>query len=317
MRAGLRRKNIGLIAFLFLTFCKTKLSAPSIPGLEQKVIELPDRDQSGDQAPPPSPDPTPMPDPAPVPPKMDEGNEGEPDKELPPPEVPKKVPSLTPSSCKEIRTDHPMSANGIYKIYLPDNNAEKKAVIEAYCGMDDDGGGWTLILNYVHKSSTNPSLKIKPYNLPFYGSNLIGVDESVSAPDNWGQASASLINAIPFTEVMFYCRTSVHAKKLHFKTSSSTCINALKTGVGHCRDAAKDFKALANHETNIPAMVDLSEESKGDLVASDGLFGIRSKTSRPSMWNIRAGGDMRNWDCDTGTSDTEPQPSTIHRIWVR
>ena len=56
--------------------------------------------------------------------------------------------------------------------------------------MTTDGGGWTLVLNYLHLGGTNPVLTEKSIALPLLGSTNLGVDEQGHAT-NWGHAIPS------------------------------------------------------------------------------------------------------------------------------
>ena len=49
---------------------------------------------------------------------------------------------------------------------------------------DTDGGGWLMILNYVHVAGDNSNLTIRNTDLPLLGSSTLGDNEAGTS--NWG-----------------------------------------------------------------------------------------------------------------------------------
>ena len=89
------------------------------------------------------------------------------------------------TSCKELLDNGLSTGDGTYWIQ-PSNTA-----FQATCDMNTDGGGWTLVLNYLHQGGTNPSLSVRS-TPPLQSSSSLGNNESSSSA-NWGHASTALI----------------------------------------------------------------------------------------------------------------------------
>ena len=256
---------------------------------------------------------TPAPDPAPkVPDVVDPA---------PVPMTPVPMPMPTPApmevlaaSCADIKKATPAAASGVYKIHLTLPGETVKTAVDAYCGMEEDAGGWTLILSYTHKGGTNPALAVMTKTLPLFGADTLGADDSVKA-SVWGHASNAMLSSLPFSEMRFFCKSSTNAKVIHFKSSDATCKAAMTTGKGHCRNVKTGFTALSSHSAGLPANIDTSDENKADATLVDNTFGHVIADGPDVMWNIRADTNMKSWECDSAV-DAETA-NTIHRIWVR
>jgi hypothetical protein len=152
-------------------------------------------------------------------------------------------------SCKEIIDYYPMSPSGQYTID-PDG-AGLLPSTTCYCDMTTDGGGWTLVLNYLHQGGTNPVLSVRTNSLPLLGSTTLGVDEQGSAT-TWGHTAPVYLNAFTFTELRFYGATSGHGRIIHYKTTHASTISYFKSGAGSMTGINTSFTALTGHSANIP-----------------------------------------------------------------
>ncbi|MEP0265938.1 hypothetical protein [Dokdonia sp.] len=173
---------------------------------------------------------------------------------------------------------------------------------------DTDGGGWLMVLNYVHLAGDNTDLTVRNTDLPLLGSSTVGDNEAGTA--NWGHMGNALATAIDFEEVRLYGETTGHGRIINFKTSYVNVLTYLKTGLGNFASImnATNFTALSGHTANIPAQAINAFSSQGDNALTEFPF-FRSGQFH---WGIRGLGNR--WEVDDSALNTQ---STIHRVWVR
>lgn len=208
-------------------------------------------------------------------------------------------------SCNEIKTNFPNATSGTYVID-PDGSGPL-ASISCYCDMVTDGGGWTLVLNYLHRGGTNPVTNPRTTNLPLLGSTVLGVDEQGST--TWGHAAPTYLNTFSFSELRFYGATSAHGRIIHFKTSHSNTITYFKTGTGGMTGINLSFIALSSHTALIPSNAVDTFPNQGNEAMTNFPFW----RSGLYHWGIRGGGSR--WEVDDFPNSFSN--NTYHQIWIR
>ncbi|WP_415542404.1 fibrinogen-like YCDxxxxGGGW domain-containing protein [Empedobacter stercoris] len=218
-------------------------------------------------------------------------------------------------NCRELKSFDSNFKSGVYKIDVDSYGGIEP--FDAYCDMSTDGGGWTLLLNYLHKSTTNPELKIRESDLPLLGSGTLGIDESNT--NYWGHSGILLSSKLDFSEVRFYGITSAHNMKMNFKTNLSNVISYIKTGRGSMSGLKNSFTPMEGHTTTLPGSSTNYTSDAGDEALT--LFPFWH--TGVVIWSIRtanSSGVISRWeveDYDFKTGTTTNSPSTHHQVWIR
>jgi len=210
-------------------------------------------------------------------------------------------------SCKEILAANLSAVSGLYTID-PDGITGSQPSTTCQCDMTTDGGGWTLVLNYLHAGNTNPALEVKTNSLPIIGSTSLGTDESGSST-TWGHASSSYLNSFTFTELRFYGKTSFHNRVINFKTSHANTISYFKTGTGSMSGIASSYTALTGHTAYLPNSTAHYFTDQGNSSMTEFPFWLIGTYH----WGIKGGGSR--WEVDDFPGNFAN--STYHQIWIR
>ncbi len=210
-------------------------------------------------------------------------------------------------SCKEILAANSSAISGVYTID-PDGVTGPLPGTTCQCDMTTDGGGWTLVLNYLHAGNTNPALEVKTNSLPIIGSTTLGTDESGSS-STWGHASPSYLSSYTFTELRFYGKTSYHNRVINFKTSHANTISYFKTGTGSMSGIASSYTALTGHTAYLPNSTANYFTDQANYAMTEFPFWLNGTYH----WGIRGGGSR--WEVDDFSGNFAY--STYHQIWIR
>jgi hypothetical protein len=210
-------------------------------------------------------------------------------------------------SCNEIKTNFPNASDGVYVID-PDGTAGATPSTSCYCDMTTDGGGWTLVLNYLHLGGTNPTLTEKTSSLPLLGSTTLGVDEQGNAT-TWGHTTPAYLTKFTFSELRFYGKTTSHGRVIHFKTNNTNTISYFKTGSGSMSGISTNYTALSGHTANLPGSAAQYVVDQGNSAMTNFPMYLNGTYH----WGIY--GFAYRWEVDDFPNNSAY--STFHQIWIR
>jgi hypothetical protein len=207
-----------------------------------------------------------------------------------------------PSSCSDWYA-RGYTTSGTYYI-----NHTTLGNIQVYCDQVTDGGGWMLVLNYLHQGGTNPALSAKTASLPVVGSSTLGTNESANA-SYWGHAAPSLLSQFSYTNLRFYCVTAGHSRVVDFKTSDASCKAHFNTGTGTCTGVKTSYTALTGHTGHLPASLDNGFSNQG----SSAMTNFPMYKGGTDHWGISGSGSR--WECDDYPGGSAL--NTLHRIYIK
>ena len=213
------------------------------------------------------------------------------------------LPTTIASSCKAIKEASPNTPSGQYRLQ---SSTGSPTTYTVYCDMQTDGGGWLLVLNYLHKGGTNPAVNARTTSFPLPGSNVLGTNES-SNQSTWGHAAPVLLSSVDFAETRFYCKSSTHNRVLHFKSSQKNLADYFKTGQGQAIIPIS-HTALPGHTAFLPGSAAAAFKDQG----TSAMLSFPFYKAGVNHWSI---GGLARWECDDYPNNSSA--STYHQIWVR
>jgi hypothetical protein len=169
----------------------------------------------------------------------------------------------------------------------------------AYCDQVTYGGGWMLFFSYNHLANQNNALA--PNTLP--------TDETTGySHKNSGQLGYT---ADDIQELRFYCDTSLHDRKVHFKTTNGI-IKGIAVDDNQSLNTADSwntgFTTLTGHTARIPGAT-----NHVFVTVSGGFHDFPFYEGGLNHWGVRGLGSR--WECDD--SAVGPYYTTRHNVWVR
>ena len=184
-------------------------------------------------------------------------------------------------------------------------------LFEATVDNTTDGGGWILILNYVHQGGTNPALDTRTTNLPIQTGAGLGVNESGTGA--WGHAGNVLLNTLDPEELKFFAVTSAHGRVINFKTDMASGIAYATSGTGSFSglENPANYTLLPGHTATLVPSASLNGfyTNEGDLALTNFPFFVGAT----AHWGILGLGNR--WEVDDFPNNFTN--STIHRAWAR
>lgn len=196
-----------------------------------------------------------------------------------------------PKSCADVLAATPEADSGVYLVQFP-WGAEN-----VYCDMDTDGGGWTLILSYVHEGGENDELV--PGKLP------------TDPYRGYGHGDLEHMAALPFSEVSLYCMTSAHNRVMHFSTAAAGPVEYFRGAQAAMGGWSTGFTTQSGHTTMLP----LSANGGFDQPGEDRMTNFPFMETGARTWAIRALGNR--WECDDLADAPGYDSDTLHHVWAR
>ena len=174
-------------------------------------------------------------------------------------------------------------------VYTFDPDGDGLNLMQGYYDSSE-GGGWLMIMNYVHQGGTSPAGNFRSTDLPLLGSSTLGTNEGGTI--FWGQAIPALVGQFDVSEVRYYGITSNHNRVMHFSTTDIGTISYIKTGTGSMSGMVPGFTTLTGHTTSLPGSATLFDANRGNLALTRNPF----RTGNPGSIRFHIGFNNNRFD---------------------
>lgn len=133
------------------------------------------------------------------------------------------------ATCKEIKDKGLTAVDGIYYVDI-DQAGTTYAPMKAQCDMTTDGGGWTLVKNYVHGAGTTTALNDNRTTLPIITSIVATAAGEASNTSSWGGMPQSFITSM-VTNGYLVEGWNTTAKQIAYKFTAAGAFSSALTNI--------------------------------------------------------------------------------------
>jgi hypothetical protein len=228
-------------------------------------------------------------------------------------------PTTAAASAQAIKNLTGTTTNAHYWINWANDGVARRI----WCEMNLESGGWMMIANYNKTANVNGGTLTRTSTFPQMGTEYTFANEegSTGADGTWGHISNSLANQHPWTQYMFYGRTSGHSRVVHFRGNNTNIVSYIKTGSGamvpHYADTGTNFNGSLRVNASIPLFVNNDRSgftNQGDAAMTEfPIYGESTIGNPRAHWAMR--GQGQRWEVDDFPGNASN--ATIHRIWVK